>query len=168
MDWLNSGKSTKSRIAQGFGTNPIIMGEIEGANRASSTVAEEHFCHFTINPKIELISQTLTSWLRPMFGDDLIIWIEPCVPDDADMKLRWVETLAKYKAITGDELRELAPFELEIGNFQEPVEGQGRDPQVDEAMGKISEAMAFMKEPNMPSLLADRILADSKAMTGEA
>ena len=120
MDWLNSGKTTKARIAQGFGTNPIIMGEIEGANRASATVADEHFCQWTVNPKIELLSQTLTEWLRPMFGEDLAVWIEPCVAHDADMRLKWAETLAKYSAITGDELRDLSPLNLPTGDFGQP------------------------------------------------
>jgi phage portal protein BeeE len=44
MDYLNSGKMTKERISQGFGTNPIVMGQIEGANRASASTADEHFC----------------------------------------------------------------------------------------------------------------------------
>jgi len=51
MDWLSSEKSTKSRIMQGFGTNPIIVGEVEGANRASSLAAEDHFAAYCINPR---------------------------------------------------------------------------------------------------------------------
>jgi phage portal protein BeeE len=42
MDWLNSGKTTKARIMQVIGTNPIIAGEIEGANRAADMLAVEH------------------------------------------------------------------------------------------------------------------------------
>lgn len=69
MDWLNSGKATKERISQGFGVNPIIMGQIEGANRASATAADKHFCDFTVNPKIELMSQCLTEWLSRCLGE---------------------------------------------------------------------------------------------------
>ena len=145
MDWLNSGKSTKARIAQGFGTNPIIMGEIEGANRASATAADKHFCDWTINPKIVLLSQCLTEWLAPMFGEGLVVWIEPCTANDAEMQLKWVETLAKHSAITGDELRELSPFDLELGDFSEPVAASGRDPQLDEAMASLHESMADLK-----------------------
>lgn len=161
MDWLNSGKATKARIAQGFGTNPIIMGEIEGANRASSHVADQHFCDWTVNPKIELISQTLTEYLRPMFGDELVVWVEPCVPHDADMKYKWAQTLARHGAITGDELRELAPFDLELGNFNEPIGQPARDPQADEAMQKLDELRNEMKtwnDPAYPDRIADQVL----------
>jgi len=160
MDWLNSSQSTKARIAQGFGTNPIIMGEIEGANRASSQVADQHFCDWTVNPKIELISQTLTEYLRPMFGDELVVWIEPCVANDADMKFKWASLLSKSGVLTGDELRDLAPFELKPGGFADPV-GKQRDPQVDEAMAKFDEAMIEVKrmnDPAWPNRVADDIL----------
>lgn len=111
MDWLNSEKSTKSRIMQGFGTNPIIAGEIEGANRASSLSAEDHFVTYCINPKIELLSQTLTEWLGPMFGD-IVVWIEPAVVHDTEMTLKWVELLTQQGAISNEELRSLSPMSL--------------------------------------------------------
>jgi len=107
MNWLESSQLTKSRITQIFGTNPIIMGELEGANRASATAADQHFCAFTVNPKIELMSQCLTEWLRPMFGgDDLVVWIEPAVSDDDEMSLKRMDLCAKYGALTTNELRE--------------------------------------------------------------
>lgn len=160
MDWINSGKSTKERISQGFGTNPIIMGEIEGANRASSTVADQHFCDWTVNPKIELISQCLTEYLSPMFGDDLVVWIEPCVPNDVEMKLKWLEMLARHKSITGDELRELAPFDLKIGDFTEPV-GSG-DP-LEPARNDLREAIG--KSSDQSQRIADHILSVSRVHT---
>ena len=112
MDWLSSEKSTKSRIMQGFGVNPIITGEIEGANRASSLAAEDHFTHYTINPKIQLLSETLTEWLGKIFGD-VVVWIEPCTVRDDEMKVRWVELLTQQGAISNAELRSLAPLNLE-------------------------------------------------------
>ena len=112
MDFLNSAKQTKERITQGFGVNPIILGEVDGANRASATVADRHFCDFTVNPKIELISQCLTAWLSPMFGGGLRIWIEPCVPNDSELKMKWAEVLTRNGAITLHELRRLAPLDL--------------------------------------------------------
>jgi HK97 family phage portal protein len=110
MDWLNSSKLTKERISQGFGVNPIIMGQVEGANRASATAADKHFCDFTVNPKIELMSQCMTEWLSPMFGGGIKIWIEPCIPDDADLSLEWASLLAQSGIITANELRHLSPF----------------------------------------------------------
>src|SRR5262249_13077821 len=91
MDWAQSAATLKARITQTFGTNPIIMGEIESANRASAVAAEEHFAKFTVNPKIDLLSQVLTEFLGPMFSDGsgkLIVWIEPYTPRDEEMELR--------------------------------------------------------------------------------
>ena len=108
MDWLSSEKSTKARIMQGFGTNPIIAGEVEGANRASSLAAEDHFCSYTLNPKIALLSQCMTEWLGPMFGDGLVVWIDECVPRDAEMELKRIDLAAKSGVITANELRQFA------------------------------------------------------------
>lgn len=104
MDWLNSGEAVKRRITQTFGVNPIVMGQVEGANRASSLAAEDHFAKHTLNPKIELLSQTLTSWLGPMFGG-VEVWIEPVVVDDADNELKKITLAAQHGVLTADELR---------------------------------------------------------------
>jgi len=107
MDWMDSSKLTKARITQGFGVNPIIMGEIEGANRASATAADQHFVEFTVNPKIELMSQCLTEWLGPMFAapGELAVWIEPAVANDAEMELRRYQVAGQFGAVTVNELR---------------------------------------------------------------
>lgn len=108
MDFQNSGEITKSRIFKAFGTNPIITGEVEGANRASSTVAEEHFCSMTVNPKIELISQTLTGWLNPMFrrgNERLVVWIEKCRAHDPEFMLRAMGVGRKNGDVSGNEFR---------------------------------------------------------------
>lgn len=123
MDWLNSGKTTKGQITQGFGTNPIIMGELEGANRASALAAEFHFAEFTVNPKIALMSQCLTEWLGPMFGADgerLVVWIEPVVPRDADMELKRYQVLGQFAAVTVNELRAWAGLPAMAGGDKPP------------------------------------------------
>src|SRR5262249_48577740 len=88
MDYLKSGSITKDRIFQSYGVSPIIAGEISPANLAGAQVANSHFIDFTISPKIELLSQTLTSWLRVVFNDpSLVIWIEPCVANNDETML---------------------------------------------------------------------------------
>ncbi len=104
MDWLSSEKATKARVMQGFGVNPIIVGEVEGANRASSLAAEDHFIGYTVNPKIELLSQTMSEWLGPMFGD-VLVWIEPCVVRDDEMALKKITLAAANGSLTVAELR---------------------------------------------------------------
>jgi HK97 family phage portal protein len=107
MDFLDSGKSSKERITQGFGVNPVVMGQLEGANRASAFAAENHFVSECVNPKIELISQCLSAWLCPRFGDDLVCWIEPAVAHDAEQTRLDREQLARNGAITKNELRSM-------------------------------------------------------------
>ncbi|MEQ8790254.1 MAG: phage portal protein [Pirellulaceae bacterium] len=105
MDFLNSGKMTKERICQIFGVSPYLIGGSEPGSRAASAVAEQHFIAGTINPKIELLSQTLTEWLAPMFGGEIVVWIEPCTANDAEMELRRMELAAKFGALRMNELR---------------------------------------------------------------
>lgn len=108
MDFLQSGEQTKARIFQVFGTNPIIAGEIQNANRASATVAEEHFCSFTVNPKITLLSQCLTEWLGPMFarpGERLIVYIEEAQPHDAELSAKQWQFALSRGTVTDNEYR---------------------------------------------------------------
>ncbi|MBA3483917.1 MAG: phage portal protein [Pirellulales bacterium] len=90
MDFLDSGKQTKERILQAFGVNPIIAGQIEDANRASAAVAGQLFAEHTVNPIIELISQTLTRWVSCRFAspnEKLLAWIEPVRANDPEQRL---------------------------------------------------------------------------------
>ena len=92
MDFMKTGQEVKGRVTQGFGVNPIILGQIEGANRASSVEARKHFIDFTINPKIEMLSQILDCRLRPHFepsegAQTLKVWMEPCTVDDPESRL---------------------------------------------------------------------------------
>jgi phage portal protein BeeE len=106
MDFLRSGESTKARIFQAFGVNPILCGEIENANRAQAAVADELFCSNTINPKIEMLSQWLTKELPPRYDDpDLIVFMEEARPRDPEQTRAEYDQLAKYGSITKDELR---------------------------------------------------------------
>lgn len=112
MEWLKSGMQTKSRILQAFGVNPILAGEIEGANRASAAVADENFCAVTINPKIELISQMMTSWFAEHYNDpSLVVYIEPARPRDQESRRADLELLAKHGALEINELRAAFGFE---------------------------------------------------------
>lgn len=149
MDFLDSGKSTKGRITQGYGTNPVIMGELEGVNRASSYEARRHFADHTINPKIDLSSKVLTRALAPIFakpGEKLRIWIEPYQPDDREERRRDIDLAAKYQAISRSEIRERLP-RLALG----PLEDGDDIP-------------APMMQPRVP---VRRTLPDQKALSEE-
>ena len=106
MDFSESSGLTKERILQTFGVNAIILGQVEGANRATATVADEHFCFSTCGPVCVLIGQTLTKWLRVKYEDpDLLFWVEPPKPRDPDARRADLGQLATAAAITLDELR---------------------------------------------------------------
>lgn len=126
MDFMDSSKATKARITQGVGTNPIIMGEIEGVNRASSAEARQHFADFTVNPKVEMISQVLTkAFIRVPFAGisgQTVVWIHPYQPADREERRKDIQVAAKVGAITRNEIRLLLSH-LELN----PLDGPGDD-----------------------------------------
>lgn len=105
MDFLSSGKVTKERIFLGFGVNAIVAGQVEGANRASSLAADDHFVSTCIGPKIELISECLTGWLAPRYSPDLLLWVEPARSKDPEEEKAEREQRLKYGLITVNEGR---------------------------------------------------------------
>jgi|GEM_PF-1418097 len=110
LDFINGAKLTKSRIMEGIGTNPIVAGQVEGANRASAYVAQYIFFQNVVNPIITLISQILTMRLAPLFAkeESIYIWLDRAEAFDADLQMTKVGMLAEYSSITIDELREFA------------------------------------------------------------
>jgi len=85
MDFMESSKMTKAAIQQTHGTNPSIMGEIEGLNRATAIAGRWNFADFVVNPLIQMISETLTFSIAKALAEDdekLFLWIEPYHPDD--------------------------------------------------------------------------------------
>jgi len=108
MDWLDSGKQLRQRIFSAFGVNPIIVGEIEGANRAQAAVAEKSFCSNVINPLMMLMSQVLTRWAAPLFAapdERLRIWFEEASADDREMRLREWQIGLAHGAVDAEEYR---------------------------------------------------------------
>jgi phage portal protein BeeE len=108
LDFMQSGKSTKERITQAYGVNPIVMGQIEGVNRASAVEARRLLADFAVNPIIELLNATMAKRLTPMIsrgGIKTYAWIEPYRPDDADQtRADWVAA-QRAKAVTRNEWR---------------------------------------------------------------
>lgn len=109
LDFLNSSKVSKARILQGYGMSPILLGEVEGANRASATVADEIFCSSKVNPLISLMSQVMTEWLGPAFAagpsDKLTIWIDQAVPNDPELLLKKWDAARRNGDVSGNEYR---------------------------------------------------------------
>jgi len=111
MDWIQSGKVTKERIFQAFGVNPIVVGEITGANRAQAQVAEQSAADNCINPLIDLLSCTLTDRWGPLYETPkrLAVWIEPWIPTDPDVQIK---ADMRDQKIVGDTLKMLGDRKL--------------------------------------------------------
>ena len=109
MDFEKGGDITRKRILTGFGTSGFIIGETEPHSRAASAMSRMHFADFTINPKIELISQILTVFFAPRLAVDsepLYLWIDYYEPEDREQTRKDVELAVKARAINRDEVRE--------------------------------------------------------------
>lgn len=117
MDFMGGSKLTKERIMQGIGTSPVIAGQSENVNRATSYAQHEIFYDNTVNPDIDLISQSLTMRVarraRYSQGNErLHIWIEKAEPNDPDLALRRVAVGGKDVMTKGDMRRWIATGKL--------------------------------------------------------
>lgn len=136
MAFLEGSQLTEKRIAAGYGVNPIVMGQIESANRASSFVAHEGFYRTKVNPILTLIGETLTQFMGPLFnaGDRLYVWFDEAQPRDADLHLRQIQSAATFGCLTKNEFREAIGLAPITGGDKliEPVKmapkGRGRPP----------------------------------------
>lgn len=128
MDYLSSSEAVKSRILQAFGVNPAIVGQLEGANRASTYAAEQHFAKSTVNPLIELLSQTLTRWASNLWGERLAVWLDPCVPFDDELWQKQLEFGVRMGIISGNEYRAALNLEALPGldELSDPLTGSPR------------------------------------------
>lgn len=106
LDFLNSAALLKERLTQGWGVNPVSMGQLEGANRASSATADDHLCGNVINPKIVLISQTLTVAVQRIYDDQsLLAYIEEAHAVDPDYELAVETAMVDRAAMDRNEWR---------------------------------------------------------------
>jgi phage portal protein BeeE len=97
MAFKDSGPLVRNRLCQGWGMNPITLGEIEGVNYASSGVADHHVCRTVFAPRCEVNSQSMTRYVGPYFGGnrlddadvngDLVVYQEPVQPSDPEMEM---------------------------------------------------------------------------------
>jgi phage portal protein BeeE len=112
FDFLNSGKMTGERLYKGWGMNPVSMGQLEGANRASASVADSHFCKNVVNPRLELMSEIATARMPKFFSrgrrdtsNEIVYW-EPAHSEDADYDLQYEKEAMDRGAMSRNEMRE--------------------------------------------------------------
>lgn len=109
MAYMESSKLSKERLTQAWGVNPISMGQVEGANRASSAMADDHLCSNVINPRLNLMSEILTRWMPPLFGHDdneIVVYFEAAQSYDPEIEMRVEDLLMKWAAMSRNELRQ--------------------------------------------------------------
>jgi HK97 family phage portal protein len=132
MDFIGSSKITKGRVLQAYGVSPALLGELEDANRATSTVADEIFVDNKINPLCELISSVLTQKLCPMFAgpnERLVCWIEPAQPHDAENTLKQWDLGLRMGCATRNEYRRVILNLAALPGLDVPLEPAGFLPQ---------------------------------------
>jgi hypothetical protein len=109
MDWTESGDVIKRRIFQAFRVNPIIVGEIVGANRAQVVEAEKHFCANAVNPIASALSDSADRLSRSFFeggsSTRLTVYVEQAEPTDPDLDTRRWGDARKLGDVTRDEYR---------------------------------------------------------------
>ena len=107
LDFLNSSQVTMQELNMGFGVNGISMGQVEGANRASSATADDHLCANVINPRLALMSQVATRCLPRFFtkrNDEVVYW-EPAKSHDVEFEHKQRSDAYDRGVINRDEWR---------------------------------------------------------------
>jgi len=111
MDFIEARREAAREIALAFGVPPMLLG-IPGDNTyANYKEANQAFWRQTIIPLTRKTAKGLSSWLRPFFGDDLVIAPElDQVPALTEERAALWQGLMNASFLTDDERRSLAGF----------------------------------------------------------
>mgnify|MGYP001268541762 CR=1 FL=1 len=96
MDYMQSMKAVERELEKMIGTNPIMMGEIENANRASATVAEDIFLANQVNPILTMVGQVLTMFVAKsrLFNEKVVAYYQELVARDPELEQKdWHKAL---------------------------------------------------------------------------
>jgi phage portal protein BeeE len=136
MDYLNSSKMTRDEILAVFRVPPPITGIVENMGLGADIWfgARVMFCEGTIQPKLDLIGQTLTRDLASRYGPDIGVYFPDCSPRNLDQRRKDDELDAKLGLRTYNEIRKsrgLQPFP--DPRFDQPIlpkelSGEGSGP----------------------------------------
>jgi len=120
MDFTEARREAAREIALAFGVPPMLLG-IPGDNTyANYREANQAFWRQTIIPLTRKTANGLTHWLRPFFGDDLIIAPElDQVPALTEERAALWQRLSDASFLSEAERRQLA------GLPEAPLEGEG-------------------------------------------
>lgn len=107
MDFLNSSKMTRDEILAVFRVPPPITGLIENTGLGANIWfgARAMFCEGTIQPKLDLIGQSLTRDLGERYGPDVQVTFPDCSPRNHEQRRLDDELDAKMGLRTYNEIR---------------------------------------------------------------
>ncbi len=107
MDFLNSSKMSRDEILAVFRVPPPITGVVENLGLGADIWhgARVMFCEGTVQPKLDLIGQSLTRDLARRYGSDVVVTFPDCSPRVAEQKRRDDETDARLGLRTVNEIR---------------------------------------------------------------
>ena len=107
MDYLNTGKMTRDEIFALFRVPPPVAGIVEHVGLGSDiwSGARAMFCEGTVQPKLELIGQSLTRDLAKRYGPDVAVSFPDCSPRAGDRERARDEADARLGLRTVNEIR---------------------------------------------------------------
>ncbi|WP_417459125.1 phage portal protein [Kordiimonas sp.] len=116
LDFQNGEEISSSHIREGVGTNEVVSGQVQNANRAGATVAHEVVFDMTVNPQIQLIGSAFDKFFSPLLSTEeytVKIWLEEAVANDSEMRARRAQVFGDD--MTGRERRHyLATGEIDL------------------------------------------------------
>jgi hypothetical protein len=87
LQLLELRKDERDAVLQTFGISPEILGILSNSNRATIAEAERIFARYVLEPRLEVIRETLQERLAPLYDDRLIVDYESPVPQDKEHQL---------------------------------------------------------------------------------
>lgn len=130
MDFLKSGEVVKQRVLQAYAINPIVLGELQGGNRAQAIEADKQFTVQAVNPVGGAFSETMTDFIGPLYDrpSRLLMWIDPAEPHDPELERKVWTDARKQGDVSRNEYRthvlKLQPIE-EIVERNQLLSGTG-------------------------------------------
>jgi len=107
MDFLNSSKMTRDEILAVFRVPPPVTGVMENVGLGGGIWdgARDMFCEGTVQPKLELIAQSLTRTLARRYGPDVAVSFPDCSPRVIEERRKDDELDARLGIRTVNEIR---------------------------------------------------------------
>jgi phage portal protein BeeE len=107
MDYINSARMSRDEILALFRVPPPITGIVENVGLGANIWfgARVMFCEGTIQPKLELVGQSLTRNLARRYGADVVVSFPDCSPRNQDQRRLDDELDAKMGLRTYNEIR---------------------------------------------------------------